>query len=123
MENGATIILEATWALNTTDTAGIRYMVCGSEAGVDNYNGKLKINGICNDKQYISEPDLSAGGVAFYEGNSSSPIVTEQEVFINAILGKGELVTLPETAAVVTRILEAIYISAETGKPYYFNKD
>ena len=66
---------------------------------------------------------MSAGGVAFYEGNTSSPTVMEQKVFINAILGKGELVTLPETAAVVTQILEGIYISAKTGEPYYFNKD
>lgn len=122
MENGATIILEATWALNTTDSAGIRYMVCGTDAGVDNYNGKFKINGVCNDKMYVTEPDLSAGGVAFYEGNTSSPTVMEQQVFINAILGKGELVTTPEKAAVVTQILEGIYISANTGKPYYFNE-
>ena len=122
MENGATIILEATWALNTTDSAGIRYMVCGTDAGVDNYNGKFKINGVCNDKMYVTEPDLSAGGVVFYEGNTSSPTVMEQQVFINAILGKGELVTTPEKAAVVTQILEGIYISANTGKPYYFNE-
>lgn len=122
MENGATIILEATWALNTTDSAGIRYMVCGTDAGVDNYNGKFKINGVCNDKMYVTEPDLSAGGVAFYKGNTSSPTVMEQQVFINAILGKGELVTTPEKAAVVTQILEGIYISANTGKPYYFSE-
>lgn len=121
MENGATIILETSWALNTTDTAGIRYMICGSEAGVDNYNGKLKVNGVNNDKQYIAEPDLSVGGVAFYEGNTYSPTVAEQQTFINTILGKGELITTPETAAVVTHILEAIYVSARTGKPYYFN--
>ena len=71
----------------------------------------------------MSEPDLSVGGVAFYEGNSASPTVTEQQVFINAILGKGELVTLPETAAVVTQILEGIYVSAKTGKPYYFAEE
>lgn len=123
MENGATIIIETSWALNTTDEAGVRYMVCGSEAGADNYNGKFKINGICNDKQYITEPNLAAGGVAFYEGNSESPTVMEQKVFIDAILGKGELVTTPETAAVVTQILEGIYISAKTGEPYYFNKN
>lgn len=122
MENGATIILESSWALNTTDTAGIRYMVCGSRAGVDNYNGRFKINGVNNDRQYIHEPDLKAGGVAFYEGSSSSPTVEEQKVFINAILGKGELVTKPEKAAVVTQILEGIYNSAQTGQPYYFHK-
>lgn len=123
MENGATIILEATWALNTTDTAGIRYMVCGTDAGVDNYNGKFKINGVCNDKLYVTEPDLSVGGVAFYEGNSTSPTVQEQQVFIDAILGKGELVTTPQAAAVVTQILEGIYISAKSGKPYYFGEE
>lgn len=121
MENGATIIIETSWALNTTDEAGVRYMVCGSEAGADNYNGKFKINGVCNDRPYITEPNLAAAGVSFFEGNNSSPSVLEQKVFIDAILGKGELVTTPETAAVVTHILEGIYISAKTGEPYYFN--
>lgn len=121
MENGATIILEATWALNTTDTAGIRYMICGTEAGVDNYNGKFKINGVNNNTLYVHEPDFATGGVSFYEGQTTSPSVMEQRVFIDAILGKGELVTKPEDAAVVTRILEGIYTSAKTGEPYYFN--
>lgn len=39
----------------------------------------------------------------------------------NAIRGKGELVVLPEQAIVVTRILDAIYQSAKTGKPVYFD--
>ena len=95
-------------------------MVCGSEAGADNYGGKFKINGVNNNRQYISTPDLAPGGVAFYDSKESSPTVLEQVVFTNAILGKGELVTKPENAAVVTQILEGIYISAETGKPYYF---
>ncbi|MBE6690826.1 MAG: Gfo/Idh/MocA family oxidoreductase [Ruminococcaceae bacterium] len=120
MENGATVILETSWALNTTDTCGVRYMVCGSEAGADNYGGSFKINGINNDLQYIHTPDLKSKGVAFYNVKDTSPTVLEQQVFTNAILGKGELVTKPEHAAVVTRILEGIYISAETGKPYYF---
>lgn len=122
MENGATVLIEATWALNTTDTAGIRYMICGSEAGADNYNGKLKINGVCNDKLYITEPDLSTGGVSFYAGHATSPTVAEQRAFLDAIRGTGALVTTPETAAVVTQILEGIYVSARTGKPYYFNE-
>ncbi|MBR3715848.1 MAG: Gfo/Idh/MocA family oxidoreductase [Clostridia bacterium] len=120
MENGATIILETSWALNTTDVCGVRYMVCGTEAGADNYNGKFKINGVNNNRQYIHTPDLAPAGVAFYDSKDTSPTVLEQIVFTNAILGKGELVTKPECAAVVTQILEGIYISAETGKPYYF---
>ena len=121
MENGATIFLETSWALNTTENTGVRYMICGTEAGADNYSGKLRINGVKHNKQYIIEPDMSVGGVSFYEGQDASPTVQEQRVFLDATLGKGELVTKPEDAAVVTRILEAIYISAQTGEPYYFN--
>lgn len=124
MENGATVILEASWALNTTDVgAGVRYRVCGTNAGADNFNGEFKINGICNNKQYITKPDLTPGGVAFVDANQGEiPIVKEQQVFTDAILGKGELVTTPEKALVISHILEGIYISAQTGEPYYFNK-
>ena len=31
-------------------------------------------------------------------------------------------VVLPEQACVVSEILEAIYVSAKTGEPFYFNK-
>ena len=41
--------------------------------------------------------------------------------FTNAILGKGDLYVTADQAAVVTRILEGIYQSEETGKPYYFD--
>ncbi|MBQ2707183.1 MAG: Gfo/Idh/MocA family oxidoreductase [Clostridia bacterium] len=120
MKNGATIILESSWALNTTDVAGVRFMVCGDKAGADNYGGKFKINGINNDRMYIHEPDLKPAGVAFYDAGGASPTVMEQRVFTDACLGKGELVTKPEHAAVVTRILDAVYASAESGQPVFF---
>ena len=120
MENGACVILETSWALNTTDVCGVRYMVCGTKAGADNYEGKFKINGVNNNRQYIHTPDLKSKGVAFYGAEDPSPTVMEQAVFTNAILGKGELVTKPEHAAVVSQILEGVYISAQSGKPYYF---
>ena len=41
--------------------------------------------------------------------------------FVDAILGKGELLVKPEQAATVTRILDAIYESSREGKPVYFN--
>ncbi len=120
MENGATITLEASWALNTLDVMEAKTVLCGTKAGADMQDG-LRINGVKHDRQYVTKPDLTAGGVAFYEGKDSSPQVIEQTVFANAVLGKGKLTVLPEQAAVVTRILEAIYESAETGKPVYFN--
>jgi len=74
-------------------------------------------------RQFVEKPDLKAGSVAFYEGTSNDPEVLEQQVFHAAIRGKGELCVLPEQAIVVTRILEAIYTSAATGKPYYFDQE
>jgi predicted dehydrogenase len=74
-----------------------------------------------HDKQYITKPSLEAGGVAFFNGNDETPEVLEQITFANAVMGKGNLTVLPEQAAVVTRILDAIYESAKTGKPVYFN--
>ena len=39
----------------------------------------------------------------------------------NAVVNDTPVYTKPEEAIVVTRILEAIYESAKTGKPVYFN--
>ena len=109
MENGATLIIEASWALNTTENTGVRYRICGTNAGVDNYDGKFKINGICNNMQYITEPNFKAAGAAFTAANSpEKPTVKEQKVFTDAILGKGELVTTPEKAWVVSQIVEGL---------------
>lgn len=64
---------------------------------------------------------LGKGSVDFYEGTGDSPQLIEQQTFFKAIRGEGKLTVLPEQAIVVTQILEAIYESARTGKPYYFN--
>lgn len=119
MENGATIMLESSWALNTLDVFEAQTVLCGTKAGADMQNG-LHINGVKHDRQYVTTPDLDAGGVAFFEGESDSADVLEQRTFANAVLGKGKLTVLPRQAATVTRILDAIYESAKTGKPVYF---
>ena len=121
MENGATVQVNASWALNTLDVEEAKTALSGTLAGADMHDG-LRINGIKNDRQYTLKPDLSVGGAAFFEGTGNDPdYVIENRVFLNAILGKGELTVLPEQAATVTRILEGIYESAKTGQPYYFN--
>lgn len=120
MENGATISLEASWALNTLEVEEAKTVLCGTKAGADMKEG-LRINGVHNNRQYILKPDLKAGGVDFYEGASETPAVLEQRTFINAVLGKGKLTVLPEQAITVTRILDAIYESAKTGRPVFFN--
>ena len=41
--------------------------------------------------------------------------------FLRAVSGEGKLYVTADQAAVVTRILEGIYESDRTGKPFYFD--
>jgi predicted dehydrogenase len=119
MENGATISLEASWALNTLDVNEAKTVLCGTKAGADMNDG-LVINGVKHNKQFVERPDLGVGGVAFYEGSEDSPEVIEQKTFLGAVKGENRLVVLPEQALVVTKILEAIYDSAKAGRQIVF---
>jgi predicted dehydrogenase len=122
MENGATIVLESSWALNLADPYEAITLLCGDKAGADMFNG-LRLNYVKNGRQVIETPDFKAGGVAFYEGTSSDPSDLESRAWIDAIKNNKEVPTKPEQALVVTQILEAIYKSAKTGKPVYLNND
>ena len=120
MENGATIILEASWALNTLDTGEGICTLCGTKAGADMKDG-LRINSDDLGKFIVTKPDLSVGGVQFYEGASGGePKDIECRNWYNAILHGAELRVKPEQAMVVTQILEAIYESARIGKQVNF---
>ena len=122
MENGATIVLESAWALNTLDVREAVTTVCGTLAGGDMGGGGLRINGIRNGRQYVLEPSFKAGGAAFNDGaKGESAAEREERLWIEAIRNDTDPVTLPEQAYVVTRILEGIYESARTGTIYNFD--
>lgn len=121
MQNGATIQLESSWALNTREVGEAKTTLCGTKAGIDMKDG-VHINGVKYNKMYTLTPDLTGVGVAFFDAaGGDNPAVTELSLFLNAVEGKGELVTKPEQALVVTQLLEAIYTSASTGKAVYFD--
>ena len=120
MENGATIVLESSWALNTIDTREAVTSVCGTLAGGDMWDG-VRINGIRNNSQYVLKPTLNPAGAAFYEGvTSGDPAVLEAAQWIDAIINDKDPCVLPEQAIVVTKILEGIYKSAASGDIYRF---
>lgn len=122
MENGATIYLESSWALNSLETREARTAVCGTLAGADMLDG-LRINGVRNNCQYVTKPSFNAEGVSFFEGKGpQGPKELEASLWLDAVRNNGEVFTKPEEAYCVTRILEGIYESAKTGKPYYFEK-
>ena len=120
MENGATIVLESAWALNTLDYREAVTSVCGTLAGGDMIDG-LRINGIRNGRQYVLKPNFNAGGAAFFDGESGeSAADREERLWIEAVRNDTDPLTLPEQAYTVTRILEGIYTSAKTGDIYKF---
>jgi predicted dehydrogenase len=120
MENGATIVLESAWALNTLDVREAVTSICGTLAGADMMSG-LRINGIRQGRQYVMEPSFKAGGAAFNEGKKGeSAADREARMWIEAVRNDTQPLTLPEQAYCVTRILEGIYESAKTGDIYKF---
>ena len=121
MENGATIVLESSWALNSLDVDEAKTTLCGTEGGADMKDG-LRINGEMNGRLYTTKIDLSSGGVAFYEGKAEDAADLEARLWIESIINDTEPVVKPEEAYVVSQILEAIYTSSKTGKPVYFNE-
>ncbi|KHF35787.1 putative oxidoreductase YcjS [Paenibacillus sp. P1XP2] len=119
MENGATVILESSWALNTLDVGEAKATLCGTEAGADMRDG-LRINGEEMGHLYTKLPELNTGGVAYFDGKSESQAARECRLWIDSILNDTEPMVKPEQALVVTEVLEAIYESARTGKTVYF---
>ena len=118
MENGATIVLESSWALNSLDIGEAKTTLCGTEGGADMEDG-LRINGEAHGEIYEKKIQLDGAGVDFYDGSADKPAVVEAEQWINCILNDTEPVVKPEQAIVVTQILEAIYKSAQTGEPVF----
>lgn len=119
MDNGATIVLESSWALNVVETGEAKTVLAGTEGGADMKEG-LRINGEKMSRLYETKVDLSAGGVAFYSGSAESEADREARLWIEAVLEDKDPVVKPEQAYVVTQVLEAIYESAKTGKAVYF---
>lgn len=118
MEDGATIVLESSWALNSLEVDEAKCTLCGTEGGAD-MKGGLRINGEQNSRLYTTEVDLKAGGVAFYDGKTESDADLEMRMWIKAIDEDTDPVVTPEQAFVVSQILEAIYESSKTGKAVY----
>ena len=121
MEDGATISLESSWALNIAQPDEAVCLLAGTKAGADmlDPDHELRINSVKHGRQCIEYPNFKSGGVAFFEGSSNDNSELEARGFYKAIIEDTPVPTKPEQAIVVTQILEAIYESAKTGKPVY----
>ena len=124
MENGATIYLEASWILNLTDTKEAKCTICGTEGGAEMLGANpaesaLVINGEKYGKLVETKPQ-GISGVAYFSGARETEADAEARKWLDAILFDREPIVKPHEAYTVTRILEAIYQSAASGKPVDF---
>lgn len=121
MENGATIYLEASWALNTLEEGEAMVTLCGTKAGAD-MRGGLRIHGEREGRLYTTliETDVH-NNRPFIRSESAAEL--EARSWIDSLIGdeNSDLVVKPEQALVVTEIIEAIYESSRTGKPVFFS--
>ena len=122
MENGATISVESSWALNVRKSMEAATQLCGTLGGADMWEG-VKINGVRNGRQFVNNIDFSMGGVDYFDGaTSDDPGTREASQWIKAVIEDKEPCVLPEQAFCVTNILEGIYESAKTGNIVFLNK-
>jgi len=128
MENGATIYLETSWALNMLGAKEAATTLCGTKAGAEINSGmsvkdkedKLVFNRGHHGK--LTEEHYSPGkAVAYFSGKEMTDGVCEAKQWLEAILNDTEPLVKPEQAYVVTQILEGIYKAAETGKEVFFD--
>jgi predicted dehydrogenase len=128
MKNGAAIYLEAAWALNVLDPKEAQVTLCGTKAGAEMFGAAYQNEGyaVINKVEYdnlVSTKPSTAGGIYGFPGaGSQAPQDLEARQWIDAIKNNTDPLVRPEEALVVTRILEAIYESALTGKAVYFEE-
>ncbi|MDQ6419506.1 Gfo/Idh/MocA family oxidoreductase [Paenibacillus sp. LHD-117] len=125
MENGATIYLEASWALNTTDAREAMTTLCGTEGGAEmrgsSVLGKSDVifNSVKHNQLVETKPSFS-GGIAYFGPGAEEDGVKEARQWLESVIHDTEPLVKPEQALVVTQLLEAIYTSAQTGETVQF---
>jgi predicted dehydrogenase len=136
-KNGATVILESSWALNMIVSNEAMTMLCGTKAGVDMFpptgpivrtsdfqsagSYHVRVNGENAGSLYIKNYSMGASFIG--DPNKQEDFaggLLEMDTWIKAVRGEGELVVKPEEAYMVSCILEAIYRSAASGDVVHF---
>jgi len=124
-KNGASVYLEASWAINLIDSREAATTLCGTLAGAEikagmSYSGNELIFNRAHNGLLTEERNSQGGAIAYFEGNSKDPGVIECEQWLDAIINNHDPLVKPEQAFVVTQILDAIYQSAREQKEIRF---
>lgn len=118
--NGATMVVEAAWLLNY---AGDSHMtLCGTKGGVEFLpEGKVRFCGETDGAFYTKDVTPGTTARELFKGQSLTAEEYEAKQWIYSVVHQVPPLTKPEEAAVVSRIIEAVYLSAAEGRTIYFD--
>lgn len=118
MKNGATINLEASWAINLLESREASTTLAGTKAGAEIRSGmSFPKNELIYNRgrngQLMEETISPSGEVAYFGGSAGDPGTVDCRQWLEAIINNTEPLVKPEEALVVTEILDTIYKAAE----------
>jgi predicted dehydrogenase len=114
--NGATLILEASWALNIGENEHMVTTLCGTKGGLVQRNTD---GGYSFAAEMFTEDD----GFLFTKklDRSTKPVPPSCHDFINSIVEKRAPVATADQGITVMRLLDAVYESARIGREIRFD--
>lgn len=126
MKNGATVNLEASWAINMLESREASTTLCGTKAGAEIHSGmSYSKNELIYNRgrngQLMEETLSPVGGVAYFGGGGGEEGTVDCRQWLEAIINDTEPLVKPEEALVVTKILDNIYKSASENKEIKFD--
>jgi len=119
-KNGATMVIEASWLLNMAGSGGHNITLCGTKAGLEYAGDSVIMNGEINGALYVNTINAGDSSREFFKGEQLSAEDYEAKQWIYSVINGTDPLVLPEQAYVVSRIIESVYKSAESGKTIYF---
>ncbi len=111
LANGATLIVEASWALNINEPEHMVTLLCGTKGGLVQKN-------VGGGYRFAAELYTEEGGNLYTKtlDQALEPAPSPYQEFVSSILEGRPPLASGEEGLKVMRILEGIYRSAETGR-------
>ena len=115
-KNGATLIVEASWALNIPEREHMVTLLCGTKGGLVQKNTG-------GTYQFVAEIYTEEEGRLFTKTLDWSTVgaPSSYHEFVNSILQKRPPLATGEQGVKVMKILDGIYKSAKTGREVRYN--
>jgi len=109
--NGATLMVEASWALNINEPEHMVTLLCGTKGGLVQKN-------VGGGYEFAAEVYTEEGGNLYTKtlDEALTPAPSAYSEFVSSILEKRQPMATGEEGLKVMKILEGIYRSAKTGR-------